>query len=89
LVAVTMQVPELVELSCPLEMLQPEAVPPLSMTKETAPVPEPPLVVSVSGVPNVPLVEVMESGAWLSLAAVTVNPVLADPVELVRSTSPA
>ena len=83
-----MQVPALVELSCPLEMLQPEAVPPPLTAKETAPVPEPPLVVRVSGVPKVPFVDVIESGDWLILADVTVNPVLAVPLELVRSTSP-
>ena len=34
--------------------------------------PEPPLVVSVRGVPKVPEVEVSVSGAWLALAKVTV-----------------
>jgi hypothetical protein len=72
LVAVTMQVPALVELSCPLEMLHPEAVPPLLTTKDTAPVPEPPLVVSGSGVPSVPFVDVMVSAAWFALPSVMV-----------------
>ena len=67
-----MQVPALVALSFPLERLQPEAVPPLLSTKERAPVPEPPLVVSVSGVPTVPLVEVTVSAAWFALPSVIV-----------------
>jgi hypothetical protein len=68
-----MQVPALVELSCPLlEMLQPDAVPLPLITKETEPVPEPPLVVSVSGVPSVPFVDVMVSAAWFALPSVMV-----------------
>ncbi len=52
-------------------MAQPDAVP-LTTAKVTAPPPDPPLAVSVSGVPNVPVVEVTVRVAWLALAKFTV-----------------
>jgi hypothetical protein len=52
-VAVTVQVPGLVASNLLLEIKQ-SAEPELLMTYDTAPLPEPPLVVRVSAVPTVP-----------------------------------
>jgi hypothetical protein len=71
LVAVTLHVPA--EDTDREEALtrHPDAVP-LVAAKLTAPVPEPPLVVKVNGVPKTPAVEVNVSGAWAAPAKVTV-----------------
>jgi len=71
LVAVTEQVPADVTLSEEPETAQPVAVP-STTANDTAPVPEPPLVISVSAVPKVPLVDVTVSAAWIAGAKVTV-----------------
>jgi hypothetical protein len=57
LVAVSLHVPAFVASNLPLAIKQP-AEPELLITYETAPVPEPPFVVSVRAVPTTPLVEV-------------------------------
>jgi hypothetical protein len=67
-VAVTVQVPALVLESEPLVTVQPVAVP-FVKANVTAPVPEPPDVVSVSAAPNVPDVEVTVSAACAVRAA--------------------
>ena len=71
LVAVTEQVPAEVTLSDAPDTVQPLAVPSVAVY-ETAPLPEPPLVVSVSALPAVPLVEVTLRAACVALANVTV-----------------
>jgi hypothetical protein len=71
MLAVTAQVPVLVLDSAETVMAQPVAVP-FTAVNVTAPVPDPPEVVKVSGVPNVPDVDVMVSAACAALAMVTV-----------------
>ena len=51
MVAVTRQVPVLVVVRTPDWIVQPCAVPPAEIAYDTAPVPDPPEVVSVRGVP--------------------------------------
>lgn len=71
LVAVTEQVPALVEVRLDPLTAQPVAVP-LVVVKVTAPVPEPPEVMSVNDVPKVPESEVMVSALWPAGPKVTV-----------------
>jgi hypothetical protein len=71
LVAVTEQVPALIEVNVDPLTAHPVAVP-LMTVKVTAPVPDPPDVVRVSGVEKVPEVEVTERAAWVASAKVTV-----------------
>jgi hypothetical protein len=71
MVAVTAQVPVLVLDSAEPMTVQPVAVP-FTALNVTAPVPDPPEVVKVSGVPNVPDVEVMVRTACAALPMVTV-----------------
>src|ERR1700679_3518286 len=66
-----MQVPAPVALNSMPETVHPVAVPSVA-ANETAPLPEPPPAVSVSGVPAVPPIEVTFSSAWVALAKVTV-----------------
>jgi hypothetical protein len=76
LVAVTVQVPALVLVNVAPESEQPEAVPSRARN-DTAPVPDPPLVVSASGVSYVPVVEVTVraacGGSALIVTAVAVE----------------
>lgn len=65
--------------------MQPVAVRSLT-TKVTAPVPDPPLVVSESGVPHSPETEVTLSAAWVAEAKVTV---VGDEEMAVKSVSAA
>ncbi len=62
--AVTVQVPAVVTLRSDPVTVQPVAVPSVA-TKVMAPLPEPPDVVSGSGVPTVPVSEVMVSAVWV------------------------
>ena len=72
MVAVTRQVPAPVVVRTPDWIVHPGAVPPAVITYDTAPVPDPPEVVSVSGVPKVPDIELINSAAWLAFANVIV-----------------
>lgn len=84
LVAVTEHVPAADAVKVEPVTVQPDAVP-LAVTKLTAPLPEPPLVVRLSGVPTRPLVEVTVKAACAAGASVTVvgaddtGPKLASP----------
>ncbi len=71
LVAVTVQVPAVVTLRSDPVTVQPVAVPSVA-TNVMAPAPEPPVVVSGSGVPTVPLSDVMVSAVWVPRLKVTV-----------------
>ena len=71
MVAVTRQVPAWVAVSTPERIAHPCAVP-LATWYAMVPVPDPPEVTNVRGVPKVPAVDVIDSSAWLAFAIVMV-----------------
>jgi hypothetical protein len=72
LVAVTEHDPADVDVNVDPFTTHPDAVP-FDAVKLNAPSPDPPDVVSASGTPNVPLVDVSVSAAWLARTTCSVN----------------